>query len=182
MLKKNFYERDPAIVAKELLGKLLIRKFGKKKFIGRIVETEAYYGEDDPASRAYNGKKKFNLAMWKDPGKTFIYMVHGNWLLNIVAHLPSEVGAVLIRAVEPVKGISSKNRTDGPGRLTKAMRIDKKLNEISVISKKSRILIVNDNYRNFKIGESKRIGVSRDLPFNLRFFILNNPYVSKEKT
>lgn len=71
---------------------------------GVIVETEAYYGENDPASRARGGMKRYNVLMWGEPGITFIYMVHGNWLLNIVAHEPGSVGAVLIRALEPPRG------------------------------------------------------------------------------
>ena len=75
ILPKKFYLRDPAKVARELIGKILVRRYGKHVLKGIIVETEAYYGEEDPASRARDGKKKFNLAMWEDVGKTFIYMV-----------------------------------------------------------------------------------------------------------
>ncbi len=129
-LSRDFYERDPALVAKGLLGKKLVRRLDSKFVSGKIVETEAYYGEKDPASRAHRGMKTFNELMFKDVGKTFIYMVHGNWLLNIVAHPKDEVGAVLIRALEPIQGVEImwKNRnvryqrdlTSGPGKLTKA--------------------------------------------------------------
>jgi DNA-3-methyladenine glycosylase len=91
VLSREFYERDPAEVARELLGKILVRRLDDVSLKGVIVETEAYYGQDDPASRAYKGRKKFNELMFKDVGKTFIYMVHGNWLLNIVAHPKDEV-------------------------------------------------------------------------------------------
>lgn len=91
---------------------MIIRKLDSQTLSGKIVETEAYYGENDPASRAYKGRKKFNEPMFLDAGKTFIDMVHGNWLLNIVAHPKGEVGAVLIRAIEPLSGIAlmMKNR------------------------------------------------------------------------
>ncbi|MDI6905831.1 MAG: DNA-3-methyladenine glycosylase, partial [Candidatus Bathyarchaeia archaeon] len=100
MLSKEFYERDSVLVARGLLGKILLRRLNSEILSGKIVETEAYYGENDTASRAYRGRKVFNESMFMDVGKAFIYMVHGNWLLNIVAHLKGGVGAVLIRAIE----------------------------------------------------------------------------------
>ena len=131
ILEREFYERESAIAARGLLEKILVRKINSKVLSGKIVETEAYYGGRDPASRAYRGRTKFNELMYAEPGKTFIYMVHGNWLLNIVAHLKGEVGAVLIRAIEPIQGmeVMVKNRvvknflslTNGPGKLTKAL-------------------------------------------------------------
>jgi len=113
MLQKNFYERHPAQVAKDLLGKTLVRSLNDKVLSGRIVETEAYFGENDPASRAHMGRKPYNQLMFLDAGKTFIYMVHGNWLLNIVVHSKGSVGAVLIRAIEPLRGTQNmlKNRS-----------------------------------------------------------------------
>jgi len=187
ILPKKFYLRDPAKVARELIGKILVRRYGKHVLKGIIVETEAYYGEEDPASRARDGKKKFNLAMWEDVGKTFIYMVHGNWLFNIVAHEKEKVGAVLVRAVEPLEGIEEmkKNRkkenvielTNGPGKLSQAFRIEKNLNSLPVY-KKGKIYVENSNIQ-FEIGSSRRIGVSRDLPKNLRFFAKGNPFVSR---
>jgi DNA-3-methyladenine glycosylase len=91
-LSKDFYERNSALVAKDLLGKVLVRKLDSEVLSGKIVETEAYYGGSDPASRAYRGRKRFNELMFMDVGKTFIYMVHANWLLNIVAHPSGGVG------------------------------------------------------------------------------------------
>jgi len=90
-LQRNFYERDPVIIAKDLLGKILVRNLNSETLSGKIVETEAYYGENDLASKAYKGRKVFNELMFMDVGKAFIYMVHGNWLLNIVAHIKVEL-------------------------------------------------------------------------------------------
>jgi DNA-3-methyladenine glycosylase len=188
ILKRKFFQRDPENVALDLLGTKLVRKFDLQIFEGMIVETEAYYGEKDPASRAYNGLKFYNKAMWSLPGNLFIYNVHKYWMFNIVAHYPNEVGAVLIRAVEPLTGIEEmmKNRqiddiyqlTNGPGKLTIAFNIDNSLNEIDITSEKSRIHIVK--YKtDFKIASSKRIGVKKDLKRNMRFFIDSNRYVSK---
>ncbi len=189
ILERKFYERDPATVAKDLLGKILVRKIDSKVLSGKIVETEAYYGEQDPASRAYKGRMKFNELMYAEPGRTFIYMVHGNWLLNMVAHLKGEVGAVLIRAIEPIQGIEVmvKNRevenfhslTNGPGKLTKALAITKELNGVDVTNRKSELTVIEGEEREFEIVSSHRIGVRMDLPQELRFFIKRNKFVSK---
>lgn len=109
-MPKEFYERDPEIVAKELLGKRLIRKLEENFLEGIVVETEAYYGLNDPASHAYHGIKDYNRPMWKEPGRAFIYNVHKYWMFNLVAHKPNQVGAVSVRAVEPAKGIEVMNR------------------------------------------------------------------------
>jgi DNA-3-methyladenine glycosylase len=189
ILSKDFYERNPATVAQELLGKILTRRMNFTILSGKIVETEAYYGEKDPASRAYKGRKRFNELMFLDVGRTFIYMVHGNWLLNIVAHVEGGVGAVLIRALEPLEGVEdmSKNRkvenlcelTSGPGKLTKALAITKDLNGIDVTRTDSELFVAEGKNGDFQIGTSHRIGVKADLPQDLRFFIKGNMFVSK---
>ena len=180
--------RDPEMVSRELLGKRLIRRFGGKVLEGIIVETEAYYGLDDPASRAYHGIKNYNKLMWREPGRAFIYNVHKYWMFNIVAHNPEKIGAVLIRAIEPTNGIEimKKNRpvrkifdlTSGPGKLTVSLKIDKSLNGAAVTSSESGILIA-DNKMKFEIGSSHRIGVKKDLDMKLRFFIIGNKFVSR---
>lgn len=155
---------------------------------GIIVETEAYYGFKDPASRAYHGLKDYNKLMWDEPGLVFIYNVHNNWMFNIIAHEHGEIGAVLIRAIEPKNEIETmmKNRpvktiyelTNGPGKMTKALKIDKGFNGASVTYEKSRIIITNYEIA-IKIGSSHRIGVKKDLEKKLRFFIMNNKFVSR---
>ena len=188
VLPREFYERDPETVAKELLGKRLIRKLGNNFLEGIIVETEAYYGLHDPASRAYHGIKNYNKPMWNEPGRAFIYNVHKYWMFNIVAHKPNQIGAVLIRAVEPTKGmeIMKKNKpvkkpfnlTNGPGKLTIALKINKSLNGVPVTSCESEVVIAN-NKMEFEIGSSHRIGVRKDLERKLRFFIKGNKFVSR---
>ena len=190
ILKREFFQRDPKNVALDLLGTKLVRILGVQKFEGMIVETEAYYGKKDPASRAYDGMKSFNKPMWSIPGRLFIYNVHKYWMLNIVAHHPNDVGAVLIRAVEPLDGIEymKKNRqtndiyqlTNGPGKLTISFNIDKNLNELDITSKKSNIHF-SKHKKDIKISSSKRIGVKKDLTQYMRFFIDCNKYVSKRK-
>jgi len=189
ILNKNFFERDAKIVAKELLGKYLVREIENKKLICKIVETEAYYGKEDPASRAYLGYPKYVVDMlYGDVGLALIYMVHSNWLLNFTAHQKNQAGAVLIRAVEPIKGIEImlKNRkvkrieelTNGPGKFTKALKIDKSLNGVKVY-KKGELYVCEGKKERFEIESSKRVGVKNDLEENLRFYIKNNRFVSK---
>jgi DNA-3-methyladenine glycosylase len=189
MLSKGFYERDTALVARDLLGKILVRKVDSEALSSKIVESEAYYGEKDPASRAYRGKKMFNELMFMDVGKTFIYMVHANWLLNIVAHLKGGVGAVLIRAVEPLQGVETmrnnrnvkniRDLTSGPGKLTKALCITKELNGIDVTKRNSQLVVVEGEKESFEICSSHRIGVKVDLSQELRFFVKGNRFVSR---
>jgi DNA-3-methyladenine glycosylase len=187
-LSQRFYERNPAVVARELLGKRLMRRLENSFLEGIIVETEAYYGLVDPASRAYHGMKDYNSLMWKEPGRAFIYNVHKYWMFNVVAHKLNKIGAVLIRAVEPTKGtdVMKRNRpvmkrfelTNGPGKLTKALVIDKSLNGVPVTSRESKITIA-DNKIKFETGSSHRIGVKKDLERKLRFYIKDNKFVSK---
>ena len=188
VLTREFYRRDPAIVAGELLGKTLIRRFGGGSLEGVIVETEAYYGLRDPASRAFRGKKNYNRLMWGEPGRVFVYNVHRYWMFNVVAHEPGEVGAVLIRALEPTKGMDTmmRNRpvedheelTSGPGKLTIAFGMDKGLHGQDVTDPGSEVYIV-DGALEHEIGTSRRIGVTRDLERDLRFYVKGSPHVSR---
>ena len=190
-LPKRFYERDPEVVAKGLLGKALVRTLETKPLGGLIVETEAYLGSDDPASRAHHGMRSYNRLMWGEPGLAFVYNVHRYWMLNIVAHEPKQVGAVLIRAIEPFDGLEAmkksrgiediKELTNGPGKLTIALRIDKTLSGVPVTTYKSGITIA-ENKMDVRIRSSHRIGVREDLGKKLRFFIEGNRFVSKKQT
>jgi len=188
VFRRGFYERDPALVARELLGKLLILESQGGFLGGVIVETEAYYGLEDPASRAYRGMKEYNRLMWGEPGRVFIYNVHRYWMLNIVAHEAGGVGAVLIRALEPTHGVAvmMKNRpvdddrqlTSGPGKLTVALDVDRRLMGADVTRLDSEIRVL-DREVNFDVGTSNRIGVRLDLEKELRFYVMGNGYVSR---
>jgi DNA-3-methyladenine glycosylase len=188
VLSPSFYSKDPAIVAQGLLGKRLVRVLDGEALEGMIVETEAYLGAEDPASRAFHGRKNYNRLMWEEPGRIFIYNVHKYWMLNVVAHEPDCVGAVLIRAIEPTRGIESmlsnrpvkelKALTSGPGKLTLALGIDKGSHGTSVLNSGSEIHIL-DTASEPVIGTSRRIGVTKDLDRDLRFYVEGNPYVSR---
>lgn len=188
-LPRKFYERDTAQVARELLGKVLIRRSPEGITSGKIVETEAYYGRGDPASRASRKRTKLNWLMWERGGLAFVYMVHGQWLFNVTTEREGVPGAVLIRALEPLEGVElmkkrgkvtdERNLTSGPGKLTQAMGITYDHHGLDLTIEKNELIIANGEPERFEIASSHRIGVSADLRKKLRFYIRNNPYVSR---
>lgn len=188
-MDQDFYERDTATVARELLGKTLTHKTPEGVTSGRIVETEAYYGKGDPASRASKKKTKLNELMWERGGLAFVYVVHGHELFNVTTEREDVPGAVLIRALDPIKGIKQMQKrrpvpklqlTSGPGKLTQAMGIKRKHHKLNLTDPKSKLTIVASKHSpEFEIGKSHRIGVTEDLKRDLRFFIRKNPYVSR---
>ncbi|MCF7910694.1 DNA-3-methyladenine glycosylase [Candidatus Pacearchaeota archaeon] len=177
-LNKEFFSRNADIVAKELLGKVLIRKINGKKLKARIVETEAYFSENDPASRAcQNGDLRKTMLM--KAGTILVYGVHNNWLVNFVTGNLEKAEAVLIRALEP---LNFEGNCKGPGLLTKALGIDKYFHKKNLFSGDLWIEepIKNKEKENFEIDSGFRIGVKKDLPEKLRFYIKNNKHVSKK--
>ena len=194
VLPKRFYERSSSEVARDLLGKLIVRKINNNLLIARIVETEAYHGLKDPASRAFT-TPKMAQAMWSHPGQVFVYMVHNNWLFNIITDKNGIPSAVLIRAAEPIENVEVmiKNRgfnfkkedlnlTNGPGKLSEALKIEKLHNGVKVYNPDSELSIAESiSKEEFRISSSHRIGVKRDLKEKLRFYIENNKWVSKGK-
>ncbi|PSN84370.1 3-methyladenine DNA glycosylase [Candidatus Marsarchaeota G2 archaeon ECH_B_SAG-F08] len=189
-IHKAFYERHPTEVARDLLGALLVRKVNNEVLVGRIVETEAYGGRDDPASHAYRGNKGRASVMFGEVGRAYVYFTYGNhYCLNVVARsFYEEAGAVLIRALEPLQGLSTmiKNRglsdplnlTNGPGKLTKAFAIDLRFNGID-LTKRADLFIAKGKLRpSEKIATSTRIGIKDAKDREWRFFVANNPYVS----
>jgi len=172
MLNKEFFLRSPDIVAKELLGKI-IHVNGKK---AKIVETEAYFGSEDPASRArQNGDLKKTMEM--DAGTILVYGVHNSWLINFVTGIIDEAAAVLIRAVEP---LNFEGKGNGPGLLTKSLDIDKSFHKKHLIEDKGYINLSEGNEEDFEIVKSNRIGVSEDLKEPMRFYIKGNKWISRK--
>lgn len=174
-LDESFFSRKTKIVAKELLGKILVRKFKGKELKAKIVETEAYYGSNDPASRAFK-RTKMSEPMFAKAGTLFIYNVHKYLMFNIVTEKENKPGAVLIRALEPM---NFKANLSGPGRLTRALKITKELNGKHLSETETIAILNSETDEKIKIVSSHRIGVTHDLKKKLRFFIKGNPYVSK---
>lgn len=171
ILPREFYSKDTVIVAKNLLGKKIVRKIGKHEISGIITETEAYRHKDDPASHAFSKITDRNKVMFQDVGVSYVYFTYGMYFcFNIVAKSPKkEAGAVLIRAIEPVKGIkimqenrgnvNLKNLTNGPAKLAQALNITKEHYGID-ITKKSKLYIA-EGIKPKKIITSPRIGISK---------------------
>ena len=175
-LGKEFFSRDAEIVAKELLGKILIRKQGNKLLKAKIVETEAYYGSEDPASRAcQNGDLR--ETMKKDAGTILVYGIHRQWLINFVTGREGKAEAVLLRALEP---LNFKANTKGPGLLTKALKIDKSFHNQNIVNNESLFIIEPEIKEEIDIIESFRVGVKKDLPNKLRFYIKGSKYLSRK--
>lgn len=153
VLTKKFFERSTLIVAKELIGKFLVRKIGTKEYVFMITETEAYDGFEDKASHAHRGKTKRNAPMFGLAGYWYVYFTYGmHWMLNIVTGKEGYPAAVLIRGVEGV---------NGPARLTKKLKIDKKVNGKKA-NKKNKLWIEDRGVKISakKIKKNSRIGVS----------------------
>ena len=189
LLPSAFYARNTVKVAPDLLGKYLVRLKDGERMAGRIVEVEAYRGSDDPASHAFRGLTPRNTPMFGDPGHAYVYFTYGNhYCLNITTQKAGTPGAVLLRALEPVEGIDVMKRlrpsiadselTNGPGKLTKALGIDKSLNEQDMTIRGPLFVANLGNYE-FEVWCSTRVGIREGLDRLWRFYIKGNPYVSK---
>lgn len=183
----DFYSRGTENVARELLGKKLVRMYddgsGKlQRLSGIIYETEAYGSKNDPASHAFNGRTNRNSVMFKDVGKAYVYFIYGmHHCMNVTAHAPnSDAGAVLIRSLIPIEGIDTMiylsnmknklNLTNGPGRLTKALDINRSHNGLNLTDNRS-ILHIEDEVKPKKVLSTTRIGISRATEKYWRYLI-----------
>ena len=151
-------------MAKELLGKILVRKINGKILKSKIVETEAYFGENDSASRASKGKNKISEMMWEEGGKILVYNVHMYKMFNFITDKKGIPSAVLIRAAQP---LNFSSRCSGPGLLTNSLNIDKKFHGKNLFEISN--LYLEDNKEDFEIVKSFRIGVTKDLDIPMRF-------------
>jgi DNA-3-methyladenine glycosylase len=171
ILPREFYSKDTVDVAKDLLGKKIIRKIGRQQISGIITETEAYRHKDDPASHAFNRITERNRAMFENVGTAYVYFTYGmHYCFNVVARNPKiAAGAVLIRAIKPEKGItimqenrgdvSLKNLANGPAKLAQALAITKEHYGID-LTKNSKLHIA-EGIKPKGITASPRIGITK---------------------
>jgi DNA-3-methyladenine glycosylase len=196
VVPREFYDRDPRKVARELLGKLLVRRDGGKLLAGRIVELEAYLGVDDAAAHAASGRTARNAVLWGPPGHAYVYFIYGNYYCLNVSCLPDGVaGCVLFRALEPLAGVARMARhrgicgdltarsmrmlTSGPGRLCQALAITRaRDNAADVTSRSSGLWIVDDAYRPERVVNTTRVGITKSADAKLRYYIAGNAFVS----
>ncbi|TLX99426.1 MAG: DNA-3-methyladenine glycosylase, partial [Thaumarchaeota archaeon] len=172
-LPRSFFEDYTPSVAKRLLGQLLVRRIGRRFLSGMLVEVEAYRGRDDPASHAFRGETPRNRVMFGEVGKAYVYFTYGfHHCLCVKTERKGVPGAILVRALEPLEGIElmKKNRgkeeltelASGPGKLTQALKIDRRLNgEDLVLSE--RLFLARGKDAALEIRDSSRIGVDRGL-------------------
>lgn len=185
-LSKDFFDGPAEEIARRLLGCTIIHKLPDETLKGKIIETEAYFGSDDPASRASNGKTKISRVMWEPAGTILVYVVHSYNLFNLIVGEKGKAGAVLIRAVEPLKGIDkmkAKRKTDdirnlcsGPGKFTQAFCIPRAYNNKNLEDIEALRIIKRKSVP--EISASHRIGVREDLKEKYRFFVKDNNFVS----
>jgi len=186
----DFYSRNTELVARDLLGKKLVRIYedgpGKpKRLSGIIYETEAYGSKNDPASHAFNGVTSRNSIMFGGFGKAYVYFIYGmHHCMNVIAHAPNnEAGAVLIRSLIPMEGIKTMmclcnvknklNLTNGPGRLTKALDINRSHNGLNLTDKQS-ILQIETGINPKNVVTTTRVGISRAKEKYWRFLIADD--------
>ena len=189
LLTRAFYERYPVEVARELIGKHLVRRTSQGLCSGVIVETEAYLASDDPASHSYRGMTRKNATMFGRAGLLYVYPIHGRHCLNAVTESRGIASAVLIRAVMPLQGIelmqhrrqcAPSDLARGPARLCEAFAVDRRLDGWD-LTRGTRICIEqpdDSDFRDQQIVVSPRIGVTSGHNLELRFFLKDCPYVS----
>jgi DNA-3-methyladenine glycosylase len=179
-LPRSFYDRDTILVAKELLGKFLVRVSDGIERIGRIVEVEAYLGPHDLAAHSARGLTQRTKVMFGPPGHAYVYLIYGMYhCMNVVTEREGHASAVLLRAVEPVKNVEG--RTQGPGLLCRAMHIDKRLNAHDLLSDNFHVAAPPAS-ESFTLVKRPRVGVDYAKHWakrHLRFYIKGNPFVSR---
>ena len=199
-LARAFFSRDPRRVARELLGKVLVREFngGQGRLTARIVEVEAYLGVEDPAAHAAAGRTARTSVLFGPPGHAYVYFIYGNhYCLNVSCEPEGQAGCVLIRALEPISGIEEMARaraieihgpndliklTSGPGRLAQAFGITRaRDNGYDLTSAANSLWIGEDGYRARGIRTTLRIGITKAADKPLRYVLAGNAFVSGPK-
>lgn len=198
LLRRSFFDRDPREVSHELLGKLIVRRQGRKVLSGRIVEVEAYLGADDLAAHAAAGRTARNSVLFGPPAHAYVYFIYGvHYCLNISCLPDGEAGCILVRALEPVAGIQEMARargledldftsarnlrrlTSGPGKLCEALGITRTGdNGKDMVSPRCDLQVMEDGYRTGKVAVTPRVGITKSAEMPLRYVIAGNPFVS----
>jgi DNA-3-methyladenine glycosylase len=199
LLRRAFFNRDPRLVSRELLGKLIVRIEAGEKIAGRIVELEAYLGAGDLAAHAAAGHTERNAVLWGPPGHAYVYFIYGvHHCLNISCMPAGKAGCILIRALEPVSGLKEmakarglrdleltarsdlRKLTSGPGRLCEALGITRKRdNGKDMVSAASDLQVMDDGYKVKEIAVTPRIGITKSVEMPLRYVIAGNQFVSR---
>ena len=178
---------DTAALARDLIGKVVVRELPEGVASGRIVETEAYV-VGDAAGHAYRGMTPRNRSLFLERGHAYVHLAYGiSYMLNVSSEMPGVGAGILIRALEPLAGIPImqlnrgiarlRDLARGPGRLAAALRIDRSLDGVD-LCRKGPLWLGRDDHEAGEIGQSIRIGISRDAHRLLRFYLRDSPFVS----
>lgn len=193
VLPRSFYDRDPRLVGPDLLGKILVRRQGRKLLTGRIVEVEAYLGADDPAAHASIGKTKRNAVLFGPPGIAYVYFIYGNhYCLNVSCLADGTPGGILFRALEPLEGLKEmfklrgidkntdlRRLTSGPGRTAAALDITRERdNGKDLTDARTDLYIADDGSPPPSVTITKRIGIKKAAEMPLRYIVAGNKFVS----
>jgi DNA-3-methyladenine glycosylase len=178
VLDQAFFDRDTATVARELLGKVLVREIDGIRLWGRLVEVEAYLGPDDLAAHSRGGRRTPRTeVMFGAPGHAYVYFTYGmHWCLNFVTREEGVPQAVLVRALEPGPGVG---RCGGPGLVTRALRIDRALNGVRL--QPPDLFVIDDGAPRQRVFVTPRIGVGGTGRWEKRLlrFCVDSPYLSR---
>lgn len=197
-IPRSFFNRDPRLVGPELLGKVLVRREGRKLLAGRIVEVEAYLGSGDAAAHSAAGRTRRNAVLFGPPGFAYVYLIYGNHFCLNVSCLPDgDAGCVLIRALEPLAGLedmaaarglsleSTREKrliASGPGRLAQALGITRpRDNGKDLLEPGSDLHLADDGFRPERIANTTRIGITKAAEHPLRFVVAGNEFVSGKR-
>ncbi|WP_233842556.1 DNA-3-methyladenine glycosylase [Dyella sp. 2HG41-7] len=188
-ITRAFCNRDPLVVAPELLNKVLICRDGRA---GRIVEVEAYRGADDPAAHSFRGKTPRTEVMFGPPGHMYVYFTYGmHWCGNVVCGPKGEGNAVLIRALQPIAGLdlmyaarplakNDRQLCNGPACLTQAMSMTKLQNGIDLIAGDDYAVVDDGTPPPSQLVQTTRIGLTKAADYPWRWYVPDSPYVSKK--
>jgi DNA-3-methyladenine glycosylase len=194
LLPRAFFLNPPEVVARRLLGKVLVRRYEGRRLAGRIVETEAYCGLDDPAAHAFAGKTPRNAVLFGPPGFAYVYFIYGmHFCMNICCEPEGQAGCVLLRALEPLEGMATMAKlrgldpdpdprllTSGPGRLCRALGITRPVhNGMDVTRPRSELRVEDDGFVANAIDASPRVGIRKAVDRPLRFALAGNRFVSR---
>jgi len=200
LLRRAFFNRDPRTVARELLGKLIVRREGRRQIAGRVVEVEAYLGAGDLAAHAAAGHTARNAVLWGPSGHAYVYFIYGvHYCLNISCLPDGDAGCVLIRALEPVSGIADmakargladldltstrelRKLASGPGKLCAALGITRpRDNAKDMLSPASDLQVMSDGFRVDEVAVTQRIGITKSAELPLRYVIAGNDFLSRK--
>jgi DNA-3-methyladenine glycosylase len=192
-LSRSFYLDPPDVVARKLIGKVLVRPYEGRRLAGRIVEIEAYFGLDDPAAHTFIGKTPRNAVLFGPPGFAYVYFIYGmHYCLNFSCEPDGQAGGVLVRALEPLEGLkrmaelrgldpdaNPRLLTSGPGRLCEALGITRAThNGLDVTNRRSGLWVEEDDFACGDLDISPRIGIRKAADRPLRFALAGNRFVS----